>query len=63
MFRLGIGTPGTPNHPLHHPKFEANETAIAIGVTTLAYAIVQYWETFQLPSPDREQTVPDSEAA
>ncbi|RZM79331.1 M20 family metallopeptidase [Leptolyngbya iicbica] len=63
MFRLGIGTPNTPNHPLHHPKFEANETAIAIGVTTLAYAIVRYWEAFPTPMPKLDPTVLGSEAA
>ncbi|WP_204138031.1 M20 family metallopeptidase [Halomicronema sp. CCY15110] len=63
MFRLGIGTPGTPNHPLHHPKFEANEVAIATGVTTLAYAIVRYWETFQVSLPEQGQTAHDSKAA
>jgi amidohydrolase len=45
MFRLGIGHPDAPNYPLHHPKFEVNEAAIAAGVTTLAYAMTRYWQT------------------
>lgn len=45
MFRLGVGTPDGANYPLHHPKFQADEAAIANGVTTLAYAMVQYWQT------------------
>ncbi len=44
MFRLGIGIANQTNHPLHHPNFEADETAIATGVTTLAYAALQYWQ-------------------
>lgn len=47
MFRLGVGLPGEANHPLHHPKFEVDEAAIATGVTTLAYAMVQYWHKNQ----------------
>ncbi|MGF1458295.1 MAG: M20 family metallopeptidase [Leptolyngbyaceae cyanobacterium] len=50
MFRLGVGLLEQPNYPLHHPRFEVNETAIAQGVMTLAYAIVRYWETFG-PTP------------
>jgi amidohydrolase len=45
MFRLGIGHSHAPNYPLHHPKFEVNEVAIAKGVMTLAYALVRYWDT------------------
>lgn len=45
MFRLGVGNPGQANYPLHHPKFQVNEKAIATGVTTLAYAMCQYWQT------------------
>jgi len=43
MFRLGIGLKDHPNPPLHHPRFEADEASILTGVTTLAYAAVQYW--------------------
>jgi amidohydrolase len=43
MFRLGVGTPDKPNHPLHHPQFEVNESAIVIGVVTLAYTAYKYW--------------------
>lgn len=45
MFRLGVGHPDMANYPLHHPKFEVNEAAIAAGVTTLATAMVRYWQT------------------
>jgi amidohydrolase len=44
MFRLGVGFKDKPNHPLHHPQFEVDETAIVTGVVTLAYAIYQYWQ-------------------
>ena len=44
MFRLGVGHSDQTNYPLHHPKFEANEVAIAAGVATLAYAMCCYWQ-------------------
>jgi amidohydrolase len=44
MFRLGVGFHERANHPLHHPQFEADETAIITGVLTLAYAAYQYWQ-------------------
>ncbi|HEY9886821.1 MAG TPA: M20 family metallopeptidase [Candidatus Obscuribacterales bacterium] len=47
MFRLGIGDAEGPNYPLHHPKFKVNEAAIAAGVTTLAYAMLRYWQTVE----------------
>jgi amidohydrolase len=43
MFRLGVGRPETRNYPLHHPKFEVDESAIAVGVMTMAYATYKYW--------------------
>ncbi|MDY7013758.1 MAG: M20 family metallopeptidase [Cyanobacteriota bacterium] len=43
MFRLGVGHPDKPNHPLHHPQFEVDESAIVTGVVTLAYAAYKYW--------------------
>ncbi|MEM9006019.1 MAG: M20 family metallopeptidase [Cyanobacteria bacterium P01_F01_bin.86] len=45
MIRLGVGYPDQKNYPLHHPKFQVNEVAIATGVTTLAYAMYRYWQT------------------
>lgn len=45
MFRLGVGYPEQINHPLHHPEFEADESAIITGVMTMAYAAYQYWQT------------------
>ena len=48
MFRLGVGfTDRATNYPLHHPKFEVNEAAIAAGVLTMAYAGCRYWQTVQ----------------
>ena len=43
MFRLGVGNSHQPNHPLHHPQFEVDETAIVTGVVTLAYAAYKFW--------------------
>ncbi|MEM1238338.1 MAG: M20 family metallopeptidase [Cyanobacteria bacterium P01_H01_bin.26] len=43
MFRLGVGFEDRYNHPLHHPKFEVNEAAIAAGVLTMATSVYEYW--------------------
>ncbi|MGB7060682.1 MAG: M20 family metallopeptidase [Geitlerinemataceae cyanobacterium] len=43
MFRLGVGQPNQRNYPLHHPKFEIDESAILTGVVTLAYTAYKYW--------------------
>jgi amidohydrolase len=45
MFRLGVGYEDRlVNHPLHHPQFEVDESAIITGVVTLAYAACKYWQ-------------------
>lgn len=44
MFRLGVGHKDKPNYPLHHPKFEIDESAIVTGVVTMAYAAYKYWQ-------------------
>lgn len=44
MFRLGVGFENKPNHPLHHPKFEVDEAAIATGVLTMATSVYDYWQ-------------------
>jgi amidohydrolase len=45
MFRLGVGYKDRIiNHPLHHPQFEVDESAIMTGVVTLAYAAYKYWQ-------------------
>ncbi|HBB32394.1 MAG TPA: hydrolase [Cyanobacteria bacterium UBA8803] len=44
MFRLGVGFKDKLNHPLHHPQFEVDESAIVTGVVTLAYAVYRYWQ-------------------
>ena len=44
MFRLGVGHADRDNHPLHHPQFEVNETAIITGVVTMAYTAYKYWQ-------------------
>ncbi len=44
MFRLGVGFKDRQvNYPLHHPKFEVDESAIITGVVTFAYAACKYW--------------------
>lgn len=43
MFRLGVGHQERSNHPLHHPQFDIDESAILTGVVTLAYAAYKYW--------------------
>ena len=43
MFRLGVGRKDQPNYPLHHPRFEVDESAIVTGVITLAYAAYKYF--------------------
>ncbi|MCU0536208.1 MAG: M20 family metallopeptidase [Hydrococcus sp. Prado102] len=44
MFRLGVGYGDRLNHPLHHPEFEIDESAILTGVVTLAHAAFKYWK-------------------
>ena len=44
MFRLGVGRENQTNYPLHHPKFEVDESAIVTGVVTLAYSAYKYWQ-------------------
>ena len=45
MFRLGVGfCDRALNYPLHHPKFEVDESAIAAGVITMAYTSYRYWQ-------------------
>jgi amidohydrolase len=52
MFRLGVGfTDRAVNYPLHHPKFEVDESAIAAGVLTMAYASYRYWQLAPPPPP------------
>ncbi|VEP17230.1 putative enzyme [Hyella patelloides LEGE 07179] len=43
MFRLGVGKAEGKNYPLHHPRFEIDETAIVTGVVTLAYTAYKYY--------------------
>lgn len=45
MFRLGVGHQERSNHPLHHPQFDMDESAIMTGVVTLAYAAYKYWHS------------------
>jgi amidohydrolase len=44
MFRLGVGMTDGKNHPLHHPQFMVDESAIITGVVTMAYTAYQYWQ-------------------
>lgn len=44
MFRLGVGYKDRAiNHPLHHPQFEVDESAIITGVITMAYSAYKYY--------------------
>lgn len=43
-FRLGVGVDGE-NHPIHSPKFVANEDALEIGVEILMQSILDYLES------------------
>ena len=43
MFRLGVGRAGEANAPLHNAHFSPDESAIAVGVTTLAYAAHRFF--------------------
>ena len=46
MFRLGVGFPErSSNHPLHHPQFEVDESALVAGVITMAYSAFRYWHS------------------
>ena len=45
MFRLGVGLKEKEiNHPLHHPQFEVDESAIVTGVVTMAYTAYKFWQ-------------------
>jgi amidohydrolase len=54
MFRLGVGHGGT-NYPLHHPQFEADESAIITGVMTMAYSAYNYWQQVAVAQHDRNK--------
>lgn len=45
MFRLGIGMEDKKNYPLHHPRFELDESSIITGVITMAYSAYQYFSS------------------
>ncbi len=47
MFRLGVGSNNKHNYPLHHPRFELDESSIVTGVVTMAYSAYQYFETIK----------------
>lgn len=44
MFRLGIGLKEGKNYPLHHPRFQVDESSILTGVITMAYSAFLYFE-------------------
>lgn len=44
MFRLGIGKHNQHNYPLHHPRFEVDESSIVTGVVTMAYSAYKYFQ-------------------
>lgn len=49
MFRLGVGRKDRPNYPLHHPQFDADESAIVTCVVTMANAVYKYWHSYSNP--------------
>ncbi|MBH8553331.1 amidohydrolase [Nostocaceae cyanobacterium CENA357] len=50
MFRLGVGYKDRIiNHPLHHPEFEVDESAIITGVVTMAYTAYKFWQQPETP--------------
>ncbi|BAQ60264.1 N-acyl-L-amino acid amidohydrolase [Geminocystis sp. NIES-3708] len=44
MFRLGIGKENQHNYPLHHPRFELDESSLTTGVVTMAYSAYKYFD-------------------
>jgi amidohydrolase len=40
--RLGVGTPGQKNSPLHTPGYRANESALPLGVRTMTLLALDY---------------------
>ena len=44
MFRLGIAKENQHNYPLHHPKFELDESSLVTGVMTMAYSAYKYFD-------------------
>jgi amidohydrolase len=45
MFRLGIGKENQHNYPLHHPRFELDESSLVTGVVTMAYSAYKYFDS------------------
>jgi amidohydrolase len=39
---LGVGFNNKENYPLHHPKFEIDESALSIGTALLSYSAINY---------------------
>jgi amidohydrolase len=56
MFRLGVGFQNKHNYPLHHPQFDVDESAIVVGVVTLAYAAYNYWQASESSPPRSNRT-------
>ncbi len=44
-FMLGTGTEGEPVRPLHHPRFDVDESALPVGAAILAQVAVRYLTT------------------
>jgi amidohydrolase len=42
FIRLGTGFTDKGNYPLHHQRFDIDESALAIGAATIAYAAISY---------------------
>ena len=44
-FRLGVVKPGTTSGGLHTPELRADDSAIAVGMKSMAYVVVDYLES------------------
>lgn len=46
IYLLGVGDPNTCCHPLHHPRFNFDESILGVGVTLLVQLAVDYLEHY-----------------
>jgi amidohydrolase len=53
LLRLGVAPPDGPGHPLHSPRFDIDERALAIGARVLAHGVVRVWAALR-----REESPP-----
>ena len=48
---LGVGAPGQPVRPMHHPAFDVDESALPLGAALLAQLAIRYFERKPLDLP------------